>query len=226
MEAISMEDVKQRILDAYNFRHACKEFDPQKRISEEDFNFILEIARLSPSSFGFEPWKFLIIQKPELRDKIKSAAWGAQSKLPEASHFVVILARTIADMKYDSEYIMHLMKDIHHIPEDAMKIRANSYKGFVANDFKLLESDRAIFDWACKQSYIALGNMITAAAQIGIDSCPIEGFNREKLEDLLEQEGVLDRKRFGLSVMVAFGYRAKEQRPKTRQDMTEIVEWV
>lgn len=221
-----MEKIKEQVLNSYYFRHACKEFDETRKISDDDFNFILETARLSPSSFGFEPWKFLIIQNPELREKIKAASWGAQSKLPEASHFVVILARTIEDMKYDSNYIMHMMKEVHKIPDDAIAVRSNAYKNFLENDFKLLESKRAIFDWACKQTYIALGNMMTAAAQIGIDSCAIEGFNREGLESLLEKEGVLDRKKFGVSCMVAFGYRKKDPRPKTRQAMEDIVEWV
>lgn len=221
-----MEDIKKEILDAYYFRHACKEFEGSRRISEEDFNFILETGRLSPSSFGFEPWRFLVIQSPDLRQKIKEASWGAYSKLPEASHFVAILARAIEDMKYDSDYIAHMMKDIHNIPDDAREVRGKAYRNFLENDFKLLENERAIFDWACRQTYIALGNMMTAAAQIGIDSCPIEGFDRGKLESLLEVEGVLDRKRFGLSCMVAFGYRKKDPRPKTRQELKDIVEWI
>ncbi|MDP4089373.1 MAG: NAD(P)H-dependent oxidoreductase [Bacillota bacterium] len=221
-----MEDNKSQILAAFNFRHACKEFDPSRKISDEDFNFILETGRLSPSSFGFEPWKFLVVQSPQLREKIKAASWGAQSKLPEASHFISILARTLKDMRYDSDYILHIMRDTHGIPEDAMLARQNFYENFSKYDFRLLDSERAIFDWACKQTYIALANMMTAAAMIGIDSCPIEGFDREKLEAILEEEGVLDKKSFGLSCMVAFGYRVKEPRPKTRQPINDIVEWI
>lgn len=221
-----MADIKKQILDAYYFRHACKEFDPNKKISDEDFNFIIEAGRLSPSSFGFEPWKFLVVENPALRQKIKALSWGAASKLPEASHFVVILAKTIEYMKYDSDYVLNMMKEVHKLPEDAIQLRLKGYENFQKNDFKLLESNRAIFDWACKQTYIALGNMMTAAAQIGIDSCPIEGFDREKLESLFESEEVLDRNKYGVSCMVAFGYRVKEPRPKTRQSMDKIVEWI
>lgn len=88
------EALKEDILNAYQFRHATKEFDPNKKIPEEDFKFILETGRLSPSSFGFEPWRFVVVQNQELREKIKNTAWGAFGKLPEASHFVLILART------------------------------------------------------------------------------------------------------------------------------------
>ncbi len=77
------------------------------------------------------------------------------------------------------------------------------------------------------QTYIALGNMMTAAAQIGIDSCPIEGFHREKLEEILEKEGIIDREQFGISSMVVFGYRKEDpKRPKTRKSMEEVVEWI
>lgn len=221
-----MENLKKQILNAYSFRHACKEFDPIKKISKEDFNFILEIGRLSPSSFGFEPWKFLIIQNPELREKIRSVSWGAQRQLPNASHFMIILSRTKQDMIYSSEYISNFMKEVQNLPKEIYNGKINTYENFQKNDYKLLESDRAIFDWACKQTYIALGNMITAAAQIGIDSCPIEGFDRDKLEQILLNEGILNKASFGISCMAAFGYRKSDPRPKTRQSIDKIVEWV
>lgn len=68
------------IISAFNFRHACKEFDPEKKISEQDFSFIMETARLSPSSFGIEPWEFLIVQDPEIREKLKTYTWGGLSE--------------------------------------------------------------------------------------------------------------------------------------------------
>lgn len=102
------ETKKQEILDAFNFRHATKVFDPTKKISKEDFSFILETGRLSPSSVGYEPWKFLIVQNKEFRERLKEVAWGAQGQLPTASHFVIILART--DARYDSEYVWQLQK--------------------------------------------------------------------------------------------------------------------
>ena len=75
------------IIDAYYFRHACKTFDADKTISDQDFATILETGRLSPSSFGYEPWRFLVVQDRALRDKLKPAVWGAQGTLPTASHF-------------------------------------------------------------------------------------------------------------------------------------------
>ncbi len=110
------EQRKERILEAYRFRHACKEFDATKSISKEDFDFILETGRLSLSSFGFEPWKFLVVQNMDLRTKLLPVTWGAQKQLPTASHFVIILARTKPSMVADSAYIQYMMKDVRSSP--------------------------------------------------------------------------------------------------------------
>ncbi|WP_238881251.1 NAD(P)H-dependent oxidoreductase [Clostridium sp. YIM B02551] len=217
---------KSKILEVYNFRHACKEFDENKKISDEDFNFILETARLSPSSFGFEPWKLLIVQNKDLRDTLKSITWGAQRQLPTASHFVIILARKESEMIYNSQYIHDFMENVQKLPDEVLAGKTATFENFQKNDFKLLENDRSIFDWASKQTYILLGNILTSAALIGIDSCPIEGYDINKVEDLLEKEGILDKTKFGVSVMAAFGYRKNNPREKTRQSIDKITEWI
>ena len=214
------------ILEAFNFRYACKIFDKNRKISDEDFNTILEVARLSPSSFGFEPWKFVVIDSMDIREKMLPIVWGAQNTLPTASKFVVILARKKPTLLYNSDYITHMLYDIHKIPKEKAEARREKYKKFQEDDFKLLESNRAIFDWASKQTYIALGNMMSVAAMLGIDSCAIEGFDLEKTEELLLKEIGFDRSIFGVSVMVAFGYRLNEQPKKTRQALEDIVEYI
>ncbi|RAS75976.1 NAD(P)H-dependent oxidoreductase [Priestia endophytica] len=218
-------DKKQEILDAFTFRHATKEFDPTKKISDEDFQFILETGRLSPSSVGYEPWKFLVVENEELKNKLKAVSWGAQGQIPTASHFVIILART--DARYDSEYVLDLQKNVKKVPNDVLETLMPRYKDFQENDFHLFESKRALFDWASKQSYIALGNMMTSAAQIGIDSCPIEGFNYDQVHEILKEEGLLKDGKLDISVMAAFGYRIHEpKREKTRRSMDQVVQWV
>jgi nitroreductase len=217
---------KQEILDAFHFRHATKQFDPDQKIPEDDFRFILETGRLSPSSFGFEPWRFLIIQDPKLRDKIKNTSWGAFTKLPEASHFVIFLARTKKDTKYDSEYLKDQLLNISKFPGEMLEKFLGRVEEFQREDFKLLDGDRPLYDWASKQTYIALANMMTAAAQIGIDSCPIEGFNIEKMNHLLAEEGLLEDGHFSISVMAAFGYRVEEPRPKTRRPFDDVIKWI
>ncbi|MCL6268700.1 NAD(P)H-dependent oxidoreductase [Sansalvadorimonas sp. 2012CJ34-2] len=219
-------NIRQQVLDAFAFRHACKSFDTEKKISEDEFNFVLEAGRLSPSSFGFEPWKFVVVQNPEMREKLKTVTWGAQGQLPTASHFVMILARKEADMHFGADYIQQHMREVTMLPEEIVEMKAGFYKQFQTADFNLTESPRAMFDWSCKQTYIALGNMMSVAAQIGIDSCPIEGFDREALEVMMAEEGLYDSSRFGVSCMVAFGYRENEPFPKTRHAQQDIVQWV
>lgn len=219
--------VNQQILDAFQFRYACKAFDPEKKISEADFETIIESARLSPSSFGFEPWKFLVIQNMDIREKLKTVAWGAQGQFPTASHVVVILSRKAADTKAGSEYINGVMRDVQKLPEEIQEMKGNFFKNFQQNDFDLTD-ERKLFDWAGKQAYIALANMMTSAALLQIDSCPMEGFDREKFEDILAQEGLLDKEHFGVSVMAAFGYRANDAVvfPKTRGTAENLIHWV
>ncbi|MBK1809613.1 NAD(P)H-dependent oxidoreductase [Clostridium sp. YIM B02505] len=221
-----MDSMKAKILEAYDFRHACKEFDDSKKISKEDFDFILETARLSPSSFGFEPWKFVVVQNPEFREELRKVSWGAQRQLPTASHFIVALSRTNEDMKYDSEYISKFMEEVKKLPAEVAEGMRERLKDFQENDFKLFETSTALNDWASKQTYIALGNMMTAAAQIGIDSCPIEGFNKDKVEEVLNSRGILEEGSLTVSYMVAFGYRKADPRPKTRQSIDKIVSWI
>jgi nitroreductase len=128
-------------------------------------------------------------------------------------------------MKYDSQYIQSFMKDVQNLPENIIEMKRNVYRKFLENDFKLLDNERAVFDWACKQTYIPLTNMMTAAAMIGIDSCPMEGFEADKIDELLAGDFDIDTEKFGVSCMVAFGYRDKEPPAKTRQPLENIIKW-
>lgn len=216
---------KTDILNAFQYRHATKEFDATRKLSDEDINFILQTANLSPSSFGFEPWHFVVVQDPALREALKPVAWGAPLKLDTASHFVLGLSMKAPMTKWDSDYIMRMMKDVKQFPEDVIKMYSNFYKTFQESDFDL-DTDKKLFDWASKQTYIALANMMTAAALTGIDSCPIEGFHEEKTEALLREQFGIDTEKYGLSYMVAFGHRkAAPPNPKSRRDLKDIVTW-
>ncbi|MNO22962.1 putative NAD(P)H nitroreductase YfkO [compost metagenome] len=217
---------KNQIIAAYEFRHATKEFDSSRKISGEDFQFILETGRLSPSSFGFEPWKFVVVQNPEIREKLRPFAWGAQKQLPTASHFVLIFSRQPKDMAAGSDYIQGIMKDVQALPPEVAEGKSKMYDTFLKTDFGLEGNDRAMFEWGARQTYLALGNMMTAAAQIGIDSCPIEGFDKLKIEEILAAEGIMDPEHFGIACMVAFGYRLNEPRGKTRRSADQVVQWV
>jgi nitroreductase len=215
---------KQDILNAFKFRHACKEFDTNKIIPNDDFEFILETARLSPSSFGFEPWHFVVLQDKKLRELLKESAWGTPKKLDTASHFVLGLTMKAPLTKWDADYIQNFMKQVQELPDEVIIGKGKFYEDFQKTDFDLT-NDRNLFDWASKQTYIALGNMMTAAAMIGIDSCPIEGFKQKETEAILKKHFGIDTDKFGLSYMLAFGYRITEPKEKTRRSMEQIVTW-
>lgn len=216
---------KQELLTVMNTRRATKSFDRTKKISDEDFEFILEVGRRSPSSVGYEPWRFLVVQNEKLREEIRNVSFGAQGQLPTASHFVIILARK--DARYDSEYIDSLHKNVKKLPEPIVNQMKNAYKNFQEVDMKILDDERNLFDWASKQTYLALANMMTMAQQIGIDSCPIEGFNYEAVNKILVENKLIDPEVFGVSVMAAFGYKEKDPEfASIRQPLSDIIQWV
>jgi len=216
---------KEDILNAFQYRHATKEFDGTKKVSVENINYILKTANLSPSSFGFEPWHFVVVQDKALRELLKPVAWGAPLKLDTASHFVLGLSMKAPMVKHDADYIKHMMKEVKQMPEDVIDMYSKFYREFQERDFDL-DTDKKLFDWSSKQTYIALGNMMTSAALIGIDSCPIEGFHQEKAETLLREKFGIDTDKYGLSFMVAFGYRkADPEFAKTRRYFEDIVTW-
>ena len=163
---------KEKLLNAMKYRYATKRFS-EKTIRPEDFEVLLETARLAPTSFGLETWKILVIQDKTLREEMKEFGWGIKDKL-DASHFVVFLARKKADITFGSDYIRHMLKDVHQVPDEVYEFYRNAYGNFSENDFKTLESERSAFDWAGKQAYIVMAHMMAVAALMGIDSCPLE----------------------------------------------------
>ncbi len=201
---------------AMAFRHACKVFDESKTIPDEQMHFILEAGQKSPSSFGMEGWKFLVITNEALKEKLRPACWN-QVQITSCSHLVIILA-AIENVKPSSG--VPLKRFARRPLSDEQKV---GYVELYTNHLsKTLSSDENIYHWTSKQTYIALANMMTAAAYIGIDSCPIEGFEKEKVEEILE----LDTTKWQLSVVVPFGYRVNEQSAQLRLPFDEVVEFV
>ncbi len=202
--------------EAMEFRHACKIFDETKKIDEEELNFILEAGRKSPSSFGMEPWKFLVITNEELKAKVRPFCWN-QPQITTCSHLVILLA-AIEDVKPQSgEPIRKFAR--REMPQEKLDFYEGIYSSHLENT---LSSDENIFSWTARQTYIAAGNMMTAAAIKGIDSCPVEGFEKENLENLLE----LDTSKFQVSVVLPFGYRVNEQSSQLREKFEDVVEFI
>lgn len=201
---------------AMDFRHACKIFDETKKISNEDLNYILEAGRKSPSSFGQEPWKFLVITNEELKAKIRPFCWD-QVQITSCSHLVVILA-VIEDVKPSSSEVLRKFSR-RELPKDAIEGYIKKYASHLEDTFK---TDEKTFSWSARQTYIALGNMMTAAAIKGIDSCPIEGFEKDNVEKVLN----LDTKKYQVSVILPLGYRINEQSTQLREKLEDIVEFI
>ena len=211
---------RQQALDIFRRRVSTRYYDPARKISAEDFAAILDFGRLSPSSVGSEPWKFLVIQNQGLREKIKPVAWGMQATIAEASHLVILLAKKHA--RYDSPFFSELMNRRGFTPEQR-SAALERYRSFQIHDIAIADDERALFDWASKQSYIALTNMLTGAAMLGIDSCAVEGMDYAAVEHILAQAGLLDPAEYGVSVAATFGYRARDIQPKPRRDAAETV---
>ena len=202
-------------LEILKFRHACKIFDESKKISAGEFDFILEAGRLSPSSTGLEQWDFLVVQNKELREKIKAVSWN-QVQITSCSHLVVILAK-IKEIKVGSSYID---KMIARRADKNIEAIAARQKFFLLSNFK--NDDELTFQWSHEQCMIAATNMMNAAASLGIDSCPIEGFDRHALNEILG----LDESEQRVAIVVPFGYRLNPQPEKYRRQRSEVVTWI
>jgi len=205
-----------RFMEAMHFRHACKLFDETKKIPEETMRYILECGRLSPSSFGMEPWKFLVIRSEEMKSALRPLCWN-QPQITSCSHLVVILS-AIESVRPQSG-IPQKRFARRPLPPEKIEAYIDLYGNFLADTFS---TDEKTFCWTARQCYIAQANMMTGAAFEKVDSCPIEGFEKEKVEALLE----IDTTQYKVAVMVAFGYRANEQSEKIRLPFEEVVTFV
>ncbi|MEA2028084.1 MAG: NAD(P)H-dependent oxidoreductase, partial [Campylobacterota bacterium] len=188
---------------------ACKLFDENKKIEPKDLEFILESGRLSPSSFGMEHWRFIVIQSDELKAKMRPLCWN-QPQITSCSDLVVVVSKTqeVAKQPYYAK-----MLGRRGLPQEKL----DGYLDLYSNFTTALPSLEA---WSSKQCYIASTNMMNYASLIGIDSCPIEGFEKEPLEELLEINEGED-----IALLIPFGYRVNPQSEKLRLELDEIVEY-
>ena len=199
-------------MEAMRQRHACKRFDPAKKISEKELETILEIGRLSPSSFGMEPWRFLVIRDQGLKESLRPLCWN-QPQITECSDLVVIKT-LVAPLAPGSEYPRKMLSR-RALPEEKIRAYFKKYDEFSTEKL----AGEGLACWGAKQCYIAAGNMMTGAMAMGIDSCAIEGFEKVKVEALLD----MDVAEESLALIIAFGYRLKEPPQKVRLPLDEIV---
>ncbi len=192
------------------FRHACKLFDSNKKISNEDINDILNQTLLAPSSFGIEGWKLLVITNQELKEKLQPFCWN-QPQITTCSHLIVILYKK--SMKSSDEWVQNALKRKGKNFENYLK----KYSNFIDN-----RSDEEIECWSKNQSYILSTFLMLSSASKGIDSCPIEGFELENVKKLL----YFDKENYEISYLVALGYRVNEQPKRIRYSLDQIVDFI
>lgn len=199
---------KEEFLSSRHWRYATKKFDPDKRVSPEALDLILEAIRLTPTSYGLQPFKVLTIESTELREALREAGFG-QSQFTDASHLLGFAHfETFSEDLIDR--FVRLVREIRN-PEPE---KIEGYASFLKTLFGGWTNDEKS-SWADKQMYIALGNALQAAAELKVDSCALEGFDVEKANALLQLP-------MGLKVtaFLALGYRSTEDQtqhlPKVR----------
>lgn len=212
-----------QLLETFWYRHSVKAYDTNRKIPQDEVDFILEAGRLSPSSVGLEPWHFVVLQNMELRQKLEAVSFGAKPHLSTASHVVLYLARK--DTWYNSAYTEQICRTVKGFDDERWANSWPKYQTFQQVDMNIAD-ERHLIDWTGKQVYLALANMMTAAAHIGVDSCAIEGFNYDQARDILTQAGILTPE-WDLCVVCAFGYKTDPpKRHKNRQPLDTIVSYI
>jgi nitroreductase len=206
-----------QVLAQLQWRYAVKKFDPSKKIPADAWDVLEQSLILTPSSFGLQPWKFFVVENPALRQELLANSWN-QPQVVEASHLVVLaIKKEMGDAEVD-RYIQD-MSDKRNVPIDGLAGLNKMIKGFMANPDKGFTTD----EWAIRQVYIAIGQFMTSAAMLGIDTCPMEGFNPAKYDEILG----LTAQGYASVLVCPAGYRAADDKyavmPKVRYDKSEVI---
>jgi len=204
------------LLAALHFRYATKAFDPNRKITAETWDAIEQSLVLTPSSFGLQPWKFLVIENPEIRETLKAASWG-QGQVTDASHLVVLTARTDLD-KADIDSWVARLSEVQGTPLEALAGLSGMISSFSSS---MSASEKQV--WNTRQVYIALGQLMTAAAVMGIDTCPLEGISPADYDTILELNGT----GYATAVACVLGYRSATDKyataPKARFAAEKVI---
>lgn len=187
------------LVDKLNWRYATKKFDPSKKLSREQLDELLKAVQLSPSSAGLQSYKVIVVEDPAVREKLREAAHG-QSQITDASQLIIFASET----KLDEAYVKHFIDFVAEKRAIARESLAGYEQMIMGNVNRLTEDQRIA--WSNKQVYIALGVLLTAAAELGIDACPMEGFSAAQFDDILG----LDEKHLTTVVIAAIGFRAED----------------
>ncbi len=187
------------LIEKLNWRYATKKFDHTKKLSNEQLDELLKAVQLSPSSAGLQSYKIIVVEDPEIRKQLRAAA-NNQAQLTDASQIIIFASETNLDEAYAKNHIDLVAK--------TRSVKRETLAGFeqmLTGNINRLD-DAQKLAWSHKQTYIALGVLLTAAAELGIDACPMEGFNAAKFDDILG----LNEKGLTTSVIAAIGFRAED----------------
>ena len=210
----------EQVLEQLNWRYAVKKFDPTKKIPESTWKALEQSLVLSPSSFGLQPWKFFVVNNKEKREQLLAHSWG-QKQVIDASHLVVLaIKKGVGEADVD-RYVQR-MSEVQNVAIANLDKFAGMIKGFISKPPYHFEID----DWSTRQTYIALGFFMTAAAMLGVDTCPMEGFIPSKYDEVLG----LSEQGYSAVVVCPLGYRAADDKnatkPKVRFLTEEVVEYI
>ncbi|UII80520.1 NAD(P)H-dependent oxidoreductase [Flagellimonas sp. CMM7] len=187
------------VLENRTWRYATKKFDSTKKVSDNDLEVLLEATRLSASSYGLQPYHVFVITDQKIREQLRPVSWG-QSQITDASHLIVFANITDFGEELMDDYVNNV-STTRNIPSEGLK----GYGDFMKSKLLDLPADTKSV-WTARQAYIAFSNMMQAASELKIDTCPMEGFESEAYNEILG----LSEKNLNASVVLAVGYRSDE----------------
>ncbi|MFN8791660.1 MAG: NAD(P)H-dependent oxidoreductase [Bdellovibrionales bacterium] len=210
----------QQIVEKLNWRYAVKKFDAKRKISESDWNVLAESLRLAPSSYGLQPWKFLVIRNRDILKKLTPATWN-QTQVEDCSHYVVFATPT----RMTTEHVENFVQKMVSVRGVERSTLQGYYSMMNKNVVENLEPAKGL-EWMRRQAYIAMGFLMETAALMDLDSCPIEGLEPEKYDQILG----LKEKGWSAIASVALGYRHADDKyqsaKKVRFDRKDVIEYV
>jgi nitroreductase len=210
----------QTLTNALHWRYATKSYDVTKKIPADVWKTLEQSLVLAPSSYGLQPYKFLVIENPAKRAELRPHSWN-QPQITDASHLVVFAARTTLTEQHVKDFIQRT-SEVRGVPAEALA----GYRDMMIGDLVKGPRSAVIQHWAARQAYIALGELLTSAALLGVDATPIEGFSPADYDKALGLEGT----GYSAVVVAALGYRSADDKyaslPKVRFAASQLVQTV
>ena len=209
-----------QLLAAQAWRYATKQFDASKTIPAPVWQALEGSLVLSPSSYGLQPWQFFVVTNPDLRAKLRPHSWN-QTQVTDASHLVVFAIPDKVDVSYMEKYLARIA-EVRSVTIESLGF----YRDMMMGDVIAGPRQAWVNEWAARQVYIALGNFMTSAALVGVDTCPLEGIDPREYDAILD----LPAKGFNTIVACAAGYRSADDKyatlPKVRFEKSDLIRYI